>query len=216
MRKFGIIGYPVAHSLSPELFRKAYGGRWEYVLIEEPDFNTALSRFLQDDDLCAVNVTAPFKVDAATVAAIKAPEVELCGAANILIKEGEGLKAHNSDFFAVLSLLDSLDGDVAVVGFGGAGRAAFAASQALGKKTRVLHHDELRDPLKEDIIIYTLPGAVEGYSNMECRALLEANYKDPVCRNLPGVDWYMGGELWLKAQAVSGWRLMTGTEPEIQ
>ena len=41
MDKFGLIGYPIAHSLSPRLFSAAYGGRYAYELIETPDFEKA-------------------------------------------------------------------------------------------------------------------------------------------------------------------------------
>ena len=58
MKRFGLIGYPIAHSLSPALFKAAYGGKYAYDLIEEADFEKAYDRFLQDYH--AVNVTAPF------------------------------------------------------------------------------------------------------------------------------------------------------------
>ena len=62
MKKFGLIGYPIATSGSPALFRAGYGGRYSYDLIEEPDFATAFDRFVAGYD--GINVTAPFKIDA--------------------------------------------------------------------------------------------------------------------------------------------------------
>ena len=62
MDKFGLIGYPIAHSLSPRLFSAAYGGRYAYELIETPDFEKAWECFMHGYK--AINVTAPFKGDA--------------------------------------------------------------------------------------------------------------------------------------------------------
>ena len=62
--KYGLIGYPIAHSKSPELFRAAYpeADSLPYDLIEEDDFEKAYRRFLDGYD--AVNVTAPYKGNA--------------------------------------------------------------------------------------------------------------------------------------------------------
>ena len=60
MLRFGLIGYPISHSLSPRLFEAAYGGRFKYDLIEEEDFEKAWEAFT-DGPYRAVNVTAPFK-----------------------------------------------------------------------------------------------------------------------------------------------------------
>ena len=38
MKKFGLIGHPIAHSLSPALFDAAFNGKYSYDLIEEKDF----------------------------------------------------------------------------------------------------------------------------------------------------------------------------------
>ena len=59
MIKFGLIGHPIEHSASPALFAKAYGGRWQYDLIEGEDFEASWQRFL--DEYQAINITAPFK-----------------------------------------------------------------------------------------------------------------------------------------------------------
>lgn len=69
--RFGLIGNPVSGSKSPVLFKAAYGGKYPYDLIEEPDFETAWHRFLGTESVqtgdggnsgyTAINVTAPFK-----------------------------------------------------------------------------------------------------------------------------------------------------------
>ena len=62
MKRFGLIGNPVAGSLSPRLFEAAYGGRYAYDLIEGAEFAASWQRFLDGYD--GINITAPFKQDA--------------------------------------------------------------------------------------------------------------------------------------------------------
>ena len=219
MPKFGLIGYPAAGSKSPALFAAAYAGRYPYEIIEEKDFDKAFKRFISED-FKAVNVTAPHKRAAADCADWRSPDVERIGAANILIKTPSGeVEAYNSDVLAVRKLIDGLDiRSAIVIGFGGAGKAAFDACLSAGLKTTVLHHDFAfrYNPVAADLIVYTLPKAVPGIENIRCRYLLEANYLTPCCSDLPGVDHYISGEQWLKSQAILGYGLMTGEEPDAE
>ena len=98
--KFGLIGHPIAHSLSPALFRAGYDGRYQYDLIETPDFEQAYERFIREYD--GVNVTAPFKELAFRKADILSEECRRIGAANLLVKTPEGVKAYNSDYRGVM------------------------------------------------------------------------------------------------------------------
>ncbi len=215
MTKFALIGYPIRESLSPRLFRAAYGGKWEYDLIESSDFNECLKAFL-DGPYKAVNVTMPFKKDALLAADRLEESAIRCDAANILVKDGDGLRAFNSDFLAVQHLLRDSEGEVVVIGGGGAGRAALQAAESIGLKTRLLHHDELTEPIEADTVVFTLPREVEGIRNIRCRTLLEANYKTPCCGDLPGVENYIPGTDWLCWQAILGYKIMTGEEPDAE
>ena len=47
MKKFGLIGHPIAHSLSPALFKAAFDGKYTYDLIEGDDFEQSYKKFLQ-------------------------------------------------------------------------------------------------------------------------------------------------------------------------
>lgn len=127
-----------------------------------------------------------------------------------------------------------------VAGFGGAGKAAAAAAKAAGLDTlicnRTRYNPEIR-PLEElpvlagvaDILIYTLAfpvpeldcllktgtgktgGAKEPAQAADGHgfptAILEANYRTPCLAGLPG---YIPGTQWLRAQAETGYPLMTG------
>ena len=210
MNRFGLIGHPIAQSLSPALFRAAYGGRYPYDLIDTPDFDEAWARFLAD--YRAINVTAPFKGDAFARADWKSPECGRVGATNLVVKTPGGTKAYNSDYRGVKVLLEPLGcRSAAVIGFGGAGKAALAAAEDLGLDTRLWRHDQIAGGVRADVIIYTLPRAVPGIERLDCAHLLEANYRDPCLTGHPG---YIPGSAWLLAQAVTGYALMTGEDPD--
>ena len=146
--KFGLIGHPISHSLSPALFKAGYEGRYPYELIETPDFEEAYSRFLAEYD--GINVTAPFKEQAFAKADILSEECRIIKATNLLVKTPEGVKAYNSDYLGVRMWLqevaarfsrsgicDSADmsnGSIRtlIVGLGGAGKAAAVAAASSG------------------------------------------------------------------------------------
>ena len=210
MDRFGLIGHPIGHSLSPRLFTAAYGGRYPYDLIETPDFEEAWARFLAG--YRAINVTAPFKGDAFGRADWKSPECLRIDATNLVVKTPEGLKAYNSDYLGVRAILEPLGcRTAAVIGYGGAGKAALAAAEDLGYETRLFRHAEIAGGVSADVIIYTLPRFVEGADRLDCAHLLEANYRDACLAGHPG---YIPGTEWLLQQAVTGYVLMTGEEPD--
>ena len=201
--RFGLIGHPIAHSLSPALFKAGYEGRYPYELIEGENFEESYRKFLEEYD--GINVTAPFKELAFAKADILSPVCEAVGATNLLVKTPQGVKAFNSDFLGVRMWLEEVAAEVLtekisvlIVGLGGAGKAAAAAAESLGikvvrmnrtvrdEKTRPL--DDFKECFKEaDIIIYNIPTAIQALNELtdkdftpgKPKFILEANYKDP-------------------------------------
>ena len=226
MQRFGLIGHPLAGSGSPALFERAYGGRLPYDLIEGEDFEASWARFLKDYQ--AINITAPFK-ELAFERVIPADEtVRRIGAVNIAVKTEKGIIGHNSDCLGVRKLLEDKgfgkDAVAVVAGFGGAGKAAYAAAVSLGmdavvcnRTAKPLGDGGFTRPLEElpilaavaDILIYTLPVATEGVS---CPAVLEANYRSPGMQYAAS-SLYIPGTDWLLEQARTGYELMTGEAP---
>ena len=179
--KFGLIGHPIEHSLSPALFKAGYGGMYPYDLIITEDFEEAYRRFLDEYD--GINVTAPFKELALRKADIVSEECRLVGATNLLIKTPEGIAAYNSDFRGLIAIFKGMKGDekrtpfhplsdhektVLIVGAGGAGKAAKAAAEAMGYETTVINRTQYNPEIKPlsafreefrkaDIVIYNLP-----------------------------------------------------------
>ncbi len=128
MKKFGLIGHPIAHSLSPALFKAGYDGRYPYDLIESDDFETAYDRFLKEYD--GINVTAPFKELALQKADIISEECKAVGATNLLIKTPDGITAYNSDCRGLILWLSSV-----VLGYKRTPVAPYQGQSSLQKPT---------------------------------------------------------------------------------
>lgn len=188
MKKFGLIGHPISHSLSPALFKAGYDGRHPYDLIETPDFEEAYQIFLNEYD--GINVTAPFKELAFHKADILTEECRLIGATNLLVKTPEGVKAYNSDFLGVRMWLSKVaanmpeDPSVLVVGLGGAGKAVAAAACTENMNLTLMNRDVSKAHDMSDRL-----GGKSGKSDIKVRplnefyeAFLEA---DIVIYNLP-------------------------------
>ena len=153
--KFGIIGHPIEHSLSPALFKAGYDGRYPYDLIPGEDFETSYQRFMDGYD--GINVTAPFKELAYAKADIVSDECRLIKATNLLVRTPDGVKAYNSDLLGVrMWLMEILNHPsvasnktsdfptTLVVGCGGAGKAAAAAAVTLGMKAVLMNRNPER------------------------------------------------------------------------
>lgn len=240
--KFGLIGHPIAHSLSPALFKAGYDGRFPYDLIETPDFGQAFQRFLTGYD--GINVTAPFKEEALKKADIISEECRLVGATNLLVKTEEGIKAHNSDYLGLRLWLEQIPKDassVLVVGAGGAGKAAAAAARSAGLETTVINRTRYSEDVKPlsgfrkefrkaDIVIYNLPVRIpeldtlteEDFTPEKAKHILEANYRDPSfdkeliqkMQQANQAATYTEGRVWLLLQAVTGYEILTGEVPD--
>ncbi len=176
--KFGLIGHPIEHSLSPALFKAGYDGMYPYDLIITEDFEEAYRIFLEGYD--GINVTAPFKELALKKADILSEECQKIGATNLLIKTAGGIMAHNSDYLGVriwieeISRLASLTRNdreanrndretaqndkegrdieekttVLIVGMGGAGKAAAEAARSLGCEVILMNRTQYSDEIR--------------------------------------------------------------------
>lgn len=153
MKRFGLIGCPISHSLSPALFRAAYGEKYgshyTYDLIEGDDFMESYGTFTASYD--GINVTAPFKEKAFVMADTAGKECKAIGAANLLVKTASGITACNTDCMGVRASLEKAEkpgssgrirqgtAEALIVGCGGAGKAAAAAAAEMGMKTTILN-----------------------------------------------------------------------------
>ncbi len=159
--QFAITGKPVTHSLSPLLFREAYGGRYGYDLLIADSAEEAI-RLFKEQGLSGMNVTAPFKTDILNFIDKQSEEVAAIGATNTVVLQVDGLlKAYNTDYFGVVNSLKELSVSLAgkpclVLGAGGAGRAvAYALKEKMGAEVHVVNRTvEKALSLAERMAIY--------------------------------------------------------------
>lgn len=146
---FGLIGRKLGHSWSPQLHTKM--GSAPYQLIElEPN---EVDDFILHGEWQGLNVTIPYKADAARLANVKSERVAKLGAANTLVKRPDGtIYADNTDVLGFAWMLNRfceknfakpagelLRGKKALVlGSGGAAKAIVAALEDTGATAQVI------------------------------------------------------------------------------
>ncbi|MCH7811511.1 MAG: shikimate dehydrogenase [Chloroflexi bacterium] len=133
MKRAGVIGYPLAHSLSPVIFQPAFssaGVDGEYEAWETPEADLA-ARIdgLRADDVLGANVTIPYKEAVLPLLDRLDETAEAVRAVNTIAKEGDALVGYNTDvrgFDRALredGAFDPKGKRAVVVGAGGAARA---------------------------------------------------------------------------------------------
>lgn len=151
---FGVIGRPVAHSLSPRLHNRAYrelGVPALYLAFHAEHFGDFWIEVVESGildrlgmPLRGLSVTAPFKDAALAVAGAPSPRTGAVGAANTLVLSDGVWEAESTDPEGVVLPLRNLgvelDGAAAVViGAGGAGRAAVIGLGAVGARVTLVN-----------------------------------------------------------------------------
>jgi len=143
IRRLGVLGWPVAHSLSPAIQNAALaavglGDRWRYQLLPVPPgvFDETVQA-LPALGFRGVNVTIPHKASALALATDASPRATAIGAANTLLFQGDGrVLADNTDapglIEALAQRLDIVGCSALVLGAGGTARAAVWALRDAG------------------------------------------------------------------------------------
>ena len=159
----GVIGDPIAHSLSPRLhghWLKRYGLKGHYVPLHVTHQNLAdVLRILPDMGFVGVNITIPHKEFVLSLATHVSDRAALIGAANTLTFFGNGqIQADNTDGIGFLSNIrqnlpgwTAATGPALVLGAGGAAKAIVSALINDGApKVTVVNRTRLRaDALKD-------------------------------------------------------------------
>lgn len=138
-RVAGVIGRPIAHSMSPVLHNAwlaAAGIDGIYVpfSVEEARFGEFVNS-LRGGSLAGLNVTLPFKAHALALADEASRRAQLAEAANVLVfREDGSILADNTDGLGLLAAFaeqasgfDPKAGPVVILGAGGGARGAAAA-----------------------------------------------------------------------------------------
>jgi shikimate dehydrogenase len=136
-RRAGVLGRPIAHSLSPVLHRAAYaalGLDWTYDAIDcgVDDLPDALAA---RSDWAGFSVTMPLKHALLEVAAEINPIAAAVGAGNTLLPGPRGWIADNTDVAGIVAALGEhavAPSSVTILGAGGTAQAVLGALLALG------------------------------------------------------------------------------------
>ena len=130
MNKFGVIGNPINHSLSPMIhqeFAKEFGIDLSYEKILSPvdAFNLTAEKFISSGGL-GFNITLPFKINAYSFSENLTENAKAAGAVNTINIDNNIIYGENTDGAGLVSDLESnleqniLDKEILVIGAGGA------------------------------------------------------------------------------------------------
>ncbi len=128
----GVIGYPIAHSLSPRMHNAAIGAlgiNWCYLpfQVAPEDLEKAIEG-IRGLGIRGLNVTVPHKQAVVRFLDWVSPEASVVGAVNTISNEGGRLSGYNTDVEGILAALrfgvglEKLPEKVVVLGAGGAAR----------------------------------------------------------------------------------------------
>ncbi len=169
-RLLGVIGWPVDHSYSPVMQAAAIReSRLDYAYVPLPVRPEALGdalRGLPALGFAGANVTIPHKETVARLVPRLTDEARLAGAVNTLIVRDDGsFLGHNTDMGGLVEALrtelacELRGARVAVIGCGGAGRAAaFAAAREGAASLGLFNRDPQRAAALASSVAFAHPG----------------------------------------------------------
>lgn len=158
MKKFGLIGFPLGHSMSPVIHRELFkingvDATYELKEIQPADFKRGLETL---KDFNGFNVTIPHKINIIPFLDGLSQRAELFGAVNTVeIKNGKKI-GHNTDCYGFLRALEmagiELKDRVLVCGSGGVSRMfAFETVLAGADLTLAARNKEAANQIKFEI-----------------------------------------------------------------
>ncbi len=147
----GLLGWPVAHSLSPAMHNAAFaalGMDWAYLpLPVQPEALPTALRGLAALGFQGANVTIPHKQSVMALVDVATDAAYFAGAANTLVCRDGEIIAHNTDvsgFLDALAEADCRPRRAVVLGAGGAARAVCVALFRLGAEVVVANRSAER------------------------------------------------------------------------
>lgn len=176
---YGLIGYPLVHSFSKNYFNQKFQSEninAEYVNFEIPDVGDLMEIVAENENLCGLNVTIPYKEQVIPFLDEIDDEAREVGAVNVIKfirSKGElKLKGFNSDIIgftdSIRSMLKPYHTAALVLGTGGAAKAVSYSLRKLGlevqmvsrrKSAETLVYEELtkNDMKMHKVIVNTTP-----------------------------------------------------------
>jgi len=110
--KLGVVGQPIEHSLSPFIhsrFSRNENINIEYLpyKVDEHDFENFIKDFFSDRDAKGLNITLPYKKNAASLEGNISSEAKYINAVNTLVKSKDELSLYSTDGKGFIDDIDS-------------------------------------------------------------------------------------------------------------
>jgi shikimate dehydrogenase len=201
----GVIGFPVAHSLSPRLhgfWLKEHGidGAFIPLPAKREDFAQIVNS-LRKLGFAGLSVTVPHKEAAFAIAHDLDEPANIAGAVNLLVFKGERIEGRNTDAGGLAASLveqlgkDTLTGkDAVLLGAGGAARACVLALANLGaKKIFILNRnlaraESLARALEGKVSAQLAPAMLSDWGKVAGSAALAINATSAGMSGAPALD----------------------------
>lgn len=189
----GLIGWPIAHSLSPMMHNAAFaalGLDWQYSLFptEADDFDTRITT-LSAENIVGGNVTMPHKQTVMRYLDVISEEAQVIGAVNTIYTRDGKLHGTNADGLGFVKAMQEIGHDphgmqVAILGAGGMARSAvFALAKAGAERIYIINRtleraQQLRDrmcPIFPDCNLTFHPLSADSLDQLPAEIDLVAN-----------------------------------------
>jgi len=132
--KLYLIGHPVKHSVSPQIYARAFKelrvkATYDLIDVDEQGLPAVIAELRGSEDCLGFNVTIPHKVRVKHLLDSVEGPARVIGAVNTVVRSGEGLTGINTDWVGFREALKRVAGTATygralIIGAGGAGRAA--------------------------------------------------------------------------------------------
>lgn len=225
--RFGLIGYPLEHSLSPLVHAELGDYPYELRPLPEEEFDA----FMRARDFEAVNVTLPYKQRVIPYCDRLTDRARACGSVNLLSRRPDGtLLGDNTDYAGLIALIrrsgmELAGSEVVLLGSGGTSHTARAVLESLDvreitvvSRRGPLDYDRFAEEYadREFYLINTTPvgmfphgevAPLDLYDFPSCLGVLDVIYnpvKSRLCDDADqlGLPW-AGGLRMLVAQAAA-------------
>ncbi len=165
MKRFGLLGERLGHSLSPQIH--GYFGDYPYELIEKP--REALADFFASPSFRAINVTIPYKKEVMPFCDELSETAARIGSVNTIRFDEDAVRGYNTDYDGFRYLLESNRIPVAgrkvlVLGSGGSSVTACCVLRDMAAREVVVisrtgenHYGNLERHADADVIVNTTP-----------------------------------------------------------
>ncbi len=241
MKIFAVLGNPILHSRSPQLFNAVLGNETYYTRIRPQSVDDIVD-IIKHLPLAGANITAPYKENILTFLDEISVDAKAIGAVNTIVNCSGRLVGHNTDHVGVTESLRNAGVNLTyskclVLGGGGAARAAvygllknhadvFVCNRTLSKaetiasdfSCKVLYWNDFDNSLHFDVVVSTLlPEAIPTFlKSLKFHFMLDASYKSSAVSRVASdmnVE-IIEGKWWLIHQAIAAYDLFIGTKPK--